>query len=313
MSATVTPGPNTTLGSTTTSRPSLVSAQRNTVSGAISVAPSSIARRRSRSCISRFGGGQLGAGVDPQELLGRQFGDPARQALRAGDRDDVGQVELALGVVVPDSVHQVEGVARIDRHDAAVAQPDRPLFGAGVLGLDDAQQGAVRPEHEAAIGSGIGRPHAGDRDRDFGRAAPRIEQRGDGLGAQQRGVAEQHDNVGDAALSQAIAASAGRAARTASPVPRGGDWMTLGAGATARATESMSRPTHDDGLGRIERAQRVDDVADHRRPGDLVQHLGARRFEAGALAGGEDDGGETGSAHDTARPKAHGERNAIIG
>jgi hypothetical protein len=32
-----------------------------------------------------------------------------------------------------------------------------------------------------------------------------------------------------------------------------------------------------------------------------VQSLGARRFEAGPLAGGEDDGGETGSLHGTAR------------
>ena len=42
-SSTVTPGPNTTFGSTVTSRPSLVSADRNTVSGATKVTPASIA------------------------------------------------------------------------------------------------------------------------------------------------------------------------------------------------------------------------------------------------------------------------------
>ena len=69
---------------------------------------------------------------------------------------------------------------------------------------------------------------------------------------------------------------------------------------------------HDYGLGRHERAQRVDDVANHRLPGNLVQNLGARRFEAGPLAGGENDGGETGSLHGMARAKARGERNRII-
>ena len=34
---------------------------------------------------------------------------------------------------------------------------------------------------------------------------------------------------------------------------------------------------------------RVEDVLDHRSPGDLVQHLGQLRLHPGALAGGEDD------------------------
>ena len=49
-SATVTPGPNTTFGSMVTSLPNLVSAERNTVSGAIMVTPASSAAARSRFC-----------------------------------------------------------------------------------------------------------------------------------------------------------------------------------------------------------------------------------------------------------------------
>jgi hypothetical protein len=49
---TVTPELKVTFGSITTSRPSFVSALKNTVSGATSVTPASIAARRSRRCIS---------------------------------------------------------------------------------------------------------------------------------------------------------------------------------------------------------------------------------------------------------------------
>ena len=231
--------------------------------------------------------------------------------MRAGDRNDIGQVEFAFGVVVPDSVHQREGVARIERHDAAVAQPDRALLGIGVLGLDDAQQRAVIAEHEAAIRCGIGRPHTGNRDRRLRRAAPRVEQLGYGVGAQQRGVAEQHDNIGNVAPGKATLE---RGARSAQRI----------AGAARRELDDAGRrrdrignrihvaANDNDGHGWIERPQRVDDIADHRLPGDPMQDLGARGFEAGALAGGEDDGGEAGSAHEAARPKVHGERNAII-
>ena len=51
-SSIATPGPITTCGSIRTSRPIFVSYDRKTVSGATSVAPSSIALRRSRACIA---------------------------------------------------------------------------------------------------------------------------------------------------------------------------------------------------------------------------------------------------------------------
>ena len=248
----------------------------------------------------RFGGGQLGAGVDAQEVLGRQFSDAARKALRAGDRDDVGQIEFALGVVVPDSVHKIEGMARIDRHDAAVAEPDRPFLGAGVPGLDDAHELAVAAEHEAAIGSGVGWPHAGDRDRHLRRAAPRGEQLGDGFAAQQRGVAIEHEDIGDAVLRGPLGEAwrKRRACRTHGIARTAGRGLDHGRQRRDRAGDAVAiAAEHDDRFGRIERPQRVDDVPDHRRSGDLVQHLGTGRFEAGALAGGEDDGGKARLIH----------------
>src|ERR1043165_6950502 len=56
----VTPGPKTTKGPTTVSRPILVSALKNTVSGATSVTPAAIASPRSRRCIDALADGDAG-------------------------------------------------------------------------------------------------------------------------------------------------------------------------------------------------------------------------------------------------------------
>ena len=105
------------------------------------------------------------------------------------------------------------------------------------------------------------------------------------------------------------ASSAGRAARTASPVPRGGDWIAVFAGAAARGDRLHPLADHDDRRGRDERPQRLGHMANHRPAGDLVQHLRDGRIDARALAGGKDDGGESWVAHD----QALSERNAIMG
>jgi hypothetical protein len=81
--STVTPGPKTTFGSITASRPITVSWAKKTVSGAVSVTPSP-APRPGRGPGTGLGGGQFGAGVDAQRL-GLVAGDHAgRQAARAG-------------------------------------------------------------------------------------------------------------------------------------------------------------------------------------------------------------------------------------
>ena len=59
-------------------------------------------------------------------------------------RDDIGQVELALGVVAVERIEQFAEAARLDHHDPAIDEADRPLLGAGVGRLDDAFERAVR-------------------------------------------------------------------------------------------------------------------------------------------------------------------------
>ncbi len=146
--------------------------------------------------------GQFGAGVDPAGLPGRQFGDPAQEPLGTGDRDDVGQIEFALGVVVADFLDEIEQTARIDRHDAAIAQLDFALVGGRVARLDDAREPAIRVERETPVEAGIGRLEAGGGDRRLRGAAPLGEQRRNRFGAQHRRVAEQHHDIGDIAFLQ---------------------------------------------------------------------------------------------------------------
>ena len=92
-SAIVTPGPNTTFGSIVTSRPISVSCEKYTVSGAISVTPAASPR----------GGGAsadaprpwpVGAVVDAEHLLDSASVATTSQALRVGDLDDVGEVDI---------------------------------------------------------------------------------------------------------------------------------------------------------------------------------------------------------------------------
>ena len=105
-SPTSTPGPKKTFGSTTTSRPSLVSLLKYTVSGSISVAPASIAAFRARSWNARSA-----AARSARELMPSTSSASASMAVTTrfacvGDLDQVGQVILALGVVVADLVEE---------------------------------------------------------------------------------------------------------------------------------------------------------------------------------------------------------------
>ncbi len=112
-------------------------------------------------------------------------------------------------------------------------RPICAFLGVGVPRLDDAGQRAVAVDHQPAVGCRVGRPHAGDRHRNLRLLPPRREQAAIVSVRKQRRVAEQHQHISDRCLRPGDAASAVRAARTASPVPRGGYCVTVSAGATA--------------------------------------------------------------------------------
>src|SRR5262249_62387887 len=107
-----------------------------------------------------------------------------------------------LGVVVADLVDEVEQMARLDRHDAAIAEADLALLGAGVAGLDDARECGVPVEHEASVGARIGRPEAGGGGRGGRLAAAGGEQYLRRLGAPPYPLAQQRHATRAYALSQ---------------------------------------------------------------------------------------------------------------
>ena len=93
----------------------------------------------------------------------------------------------------------------------------------------------------------------------------------------------------------------GGAARTASPVPRGGSWTTVcGRRDGARDRSIRGRSRRRSRPARAAAAPREWRIIG--RPA-IVHHLGCAGFHPRALAGGEDDGGETGRAHGTGSAK----------
>ena len=153
----------------------------------------------------RLGFGEFEAAVDPDQLLRRQLDHPAGEPVPGRQPDDARQVEFALGVVAVECQDEPARVPRLDQHQAAPNQPDRPLLRSGVGGFDDAVNSAVRPGNEPAVGAGIRGPHPGQEHG--GRRPPLlVEQRRQAGACQQRGVAIEHQHRVDLAFGrQAVA------------------------------------------------------------------------------------------------------------
>jgi hypothetical protein len=125
--------------------------------------------------------------VDAQHLglVGRRAGDH-RHGVGHRHRDDVGQVVLALCVVVlqrRDPALQRRGRRR---HHAGVDLAQRAFVFARVLVLDDRAHAAAGAAHDAAVAARVGE---GDRQQRQLRAAAGRGQRGGGGGAHERHVA----------------------------------------------------------------------------------------------------------------------------
>ena len=193
-----------TFGSTTTSRPSSrVGAEKHGLRR--DQGHSRIHRRAPQPTLhQRLGLGEFGAGVDAEQFLRRQLDRSAGEPFSAGDRDDIGQVELALGIVAVERIEEFGEATGLDHHDSAIDETDRPLLRAGVGGLDDTLERAVGRQHEAAVGAGVGGTHARDEDCRGG-AAPLRQQPRQCLGGKKRRIAVEHENVLDRAVRRQAA------------------------------------------------------------------------------------------------------------
>ncbi|OIQ86786.1 hypothetical protein GALL_313750 [mine drainage metagenome] len=203
------------------------------------------------------------------------------EAVGASQRDDVGQVILALRVVAAQRADPAaqRGARRGD--DAGVDFGDRTLGGGRVLVLDDALHAPGGVAHDAAVAGGVVELDAEQPQR---AGAGGVEQRLQRRRAHQRHVAVQHqhhrvvvERVGR--LQHRVAGAELRlllAERRAGGGKRGADLL----GAVA---------DDDDAALRVELRGGIQHVREQRAPGQRLQHLGPRRLHAGALAGREHD------------------------
>ena len=213
--------------------------------------------------------GQLAAVVDLRELLlvGDLIG--LRGALAgAQDRDHVGQVVLALGVVGPDlgqGLSQggtLEGEhARVDLADVALELGRVPVG----LGLDHLLDRSVRAPHDAAVTGGVVEDHRGDGRRGAA-ALVRLEHRPQRVGLDQRRVPVEHEH--GAGLGELPGGGANGVGGTERPLLHDGDDVLV----QRIAQPPLGRVDHDDPAdpGLTGRGHRP---ADDRPPAQRVQQL----------------------------------------
>ena len=156
--------------------------------------------------------GQLDAGVDAQALGGVVGGERQHGAAGvAADLEHVGEVELALGVVIADPGQRVEQGAGVEAVEAGVALVDRRLIGRGVLLLDDALDLPVGIADDAAVAGGVVQLH-GEHHHGGVVLVAHLCQAGDGLGLDERAVAGEH-RQGTVEAGESVGAGEHRARR----------------------------------------------------------------------------------------------------
>jgi hypothetical protein len=102
--------------------------------------------------------GQLDLAVDAQHFpLAFGLRGAHRQAFGHRQRDDVGQVVLALGIVVLQFAQPVGQTGRRNGHDAGIDLTDGLLLGRRILFLDDADHVAGGVTDDAAVAGRVGK------------------------------------------------------------------------------------------------------------------------------------------------------------
>ena len=232
----------------------------------------------------RGGPGQLGPAVHPECLFGvvqeqRLHG----HALADRQRDDVGQVELALLVAVVELGQVLREQLRVEQIDSRVALLDGQLFRARVGHLDDPRH-PPRGVADQAAGKGEARRQQHQIRPPLGLERPHPPYR---LGAQQRGVSVQDQHLagepgeGGQGLLRGVARPATLALYDEVSAPAEALLDLLGVA-----------PDHDHQVLRIQRLGDGERVAQHGTATDLVKDLVEVGAHPGALACGQDDDGE---------------------
>ena len=281
-----------TCGPTVTSRPRRVSKLNQTLAGSTKVAPSAIARSRSRPCSRASAVASSARLLMPMSSSAGASTAAQSEPAPAGQCDDIGQVIFALGIVIADLGQELPEQRAIHRHDAGIAEADPPLRRRGVAMLDDRLQPALAVGDQPAVFPGIGGPHPQHhRRRTVGGAAPGQEAL-EGRGRDEGGIAIEDENVARRLVARCPRLAErlfGREHRMA-----GAELLRLDGARMGRhrlADRFHAGCHHDDHRRCAQRGQARQHMADHRPAGDGMQHLRQIGLHPRALAGGKDDGG----------------------
>ena len=224
--------------------------------------------------------GQLARAVDPQHLgvAARMRGDH-RHAVGDGHRDDVGQVVLALRVVVAQAAEPALERRGGRGHHAGVDLADLALRRRRVLVLDDALH-RVAIAHDAPVAAGVGQLD-GQQRQAF--TAAQVHQCARGGGLDQRHVAV--ENQGRARIVQQRRRLLHRVA--------GAQLRHLACEAQPGRADCCfdfigTMTGDDDGALCAETGDRLHHVLQQRSADQPMQYLRLCRFHAGAFARGHD-------------------------
>jgi hypothetical protein len=231
---------------------------------------------------------ELDAVVDARRLLVRRDHRAYLPPVADEDRDDLGQVLLALGVVGGQPADGVAQQGVVERVDAGGDLGGLALVGRRVALLDDPGHRPVRGPDDPAVPGGVRRDTAEHGGRRAGRGMVGDERR-ECRRRQQRGVARDDDD-------HAVLIGGHGAERDPHGVP-GAPLLVLhdrrrgrrGRGEVLADSIAMVADHHH-GVPGVQGVGGGEHVAEQRSSGETVQHLRRRgRLHPGALAGGEDD------------------------
>ena len=224
------------------------------------------------------------------------MGDGHGMAVAFKDLNHVGQVVLGLRVVVADLAdvggkeRSIEGIA------AGVALEELGvLLGRAVLLLDDAVDGPVLGQLDAAVAKGHGRGE-GEHGAGVRTVGDGVGEGGDGIGLDERKVAVQdHHGTGVDARRIQRGADGMRGAQALDLLDAldgvGGRRALVGSG-DQRAHLVGVAAHHHDHAGASSGQCRIDDPAGHGLAENLMGHLGMIRLHARALACGHYNRGD---------------------
>ena len=254
--------------------------------------------------------GELDPVVDTLGLPGVGDGQGTHPlAVAARDRDDVGDVELALRVVGRQALERVAQRLGLEGVDAGVELADPQLVLGGVLLLHDPGDRPRRAAQDPAVAGRVVEVAGQQRDG-VGLGVMDGDEVGERLAGEQRGVAVRHDDgalqarqVGEGALDGVAGA---QLLLLHDRARLGRDVGEVGDDLVAAVADD------DDEMGGLQRAGSSDGVVDQGPATDRVQDLRDRRLHPGALAGSEDDhGGRSSGGHAVSAPRRGGGREVV--